>query len=59
MNTYGGLDPSSPFDGCNESGISRENGAKSINMFKETIGWHPAGTYQYRFIEEFKDDSGL
>jgi len=35
INTYGLMDPASPFGGYKASGIGRENGAASIDMFTE------------------------
>ncbi|MDR7076158.1 acyl-CoA reductase-like NAD-dependent aldehyde dehydrogenase [Neobacillus niacini] len=36
VNRYGVLDPASPFGGYKQSGIGREHGAESIDMYTET-----------------------
>ncbi|MBZ5751673.1 aldehyde dehydrogenase family protein [Metabacillus sp. DBTR6] len=35
INTYSLLDPASPFGGYKQSGIGRENGSVSIDMYTE------------------------
>jgi acyl-CoA reductase-like NAD-dependent aldehyde dehydrogenase len=36
VNTYTLMDPASPFGGYKQSGLGRENGAESIDMYTET-----------------------